>query len=189
MIALTPENDYIYTQYFCEENIWWLGKRLSEQGIELPNLAAVFILNESNAVPVLNQCAARSEGELMYWDYHVVLEQILESGERVIWDFDSELEFPCDKQEYLDGSFLPEQLCPKEFAPLFRRVLMESYLHRFSSDRSHMLDKAGKPSVPFPDYAPIQGAADNAVSLQQYLDLDQGPVASELFTLSDYYSL
>lgn len=189
VIVPTAEQSYIYTQYFCEENIWWLGKRLVDEGEPIEKLAAIFILNPSGAVPILNQSAAKSEGELMYWDYHVVLEQTLDSGAACIWDFDSVLELPCDKKTYLDKSFLPEQLCPKEFAPVFRRVRMESFHHRFSSDRSHMLDEFGNPSVPFPDYASIQGPTDVAIGLKQYLDLHQNPFASELFSLSDYYTL
>lgn len=54
-ICFGSKNTYQYTPYFCEENIWLLGKKLINQGIGVENLYAVFLTNKTRQIPLFNQ--------------------------------------------------------------------------------------------------------------------------------------
>ena len=84
--------DYTYTRYFCEENIWLLAKSLIDRGIPADDLQVLILSTPSESVVLFNQRAA-PEGAPLSWDYHVILQATLD-GHPYIFDFDSRLAFP-----------------------------------------------------------------------------------------------
>jgi len=119
----------------------------------------VFISNAARKVAVRRQAAGR--GEPVVWDYHVVL-----IGGRKVWDPDSTLGLPVDVDLWIRESFLP--LVPG-FEPRFRIVDAATYRSTFASDRSHMLDRNGKPLKPAPDWPTI----GKGMNLMEFVDLEQ----------------
>ena len=169
MLALQREH-FPYTARFCEENIWHLGKRLAAQGIAVANMTAVVLSNTDCTIALLQQRAAPA-GQMMVWDYHVIL-LLVENNEEWILHFDTRLPFVTPRDEYARHSFIPPAHLKVAGQPQLRLIPMEEYLARFSSDRSHMRDASGKPLVPFPAAPIIQPSdAAQAITLMQYIDM------------------
>ena len=66
---------FVYTKYFCEENIYHLCKLVVSQTFHFPILKSfvVFISNPAKKVPIGYQRSANSETGFIVWDYHVIL--------------------------------------------------------------------------------------------------------------------
>ncbi|BBM88009.1 hypothetical protein [Candidatus Uabimicrobium amorphum] len=156
------KSNYKYQEFFCEENIWWLGKSLHEEGFALERQHVLIFSNAKQTTPLFCQ------GEnLLVWDYHVVLYY----EDLGIFDFNTLLPFPCEAERYFACTF--PQLLPEDYRVYVRKVAMEEYHEHFCSDRSHMLDKDGTPVQPFPSWAAICHKRENVVLLKDYIDFSQ----------------
>lgn len=173
---LFQRNRYRYTAYFCEENIWWLVHDLVKQGIDPARMQVLLFSGPKQFVFMLNQ-QAMPAGQAQAWDYHVVLLVEDEPGiGSLILDFDTRLPFACDLDTYLAGSFPNPADLPPTMQAWVRSIPADSYLERFSSDRSHM--RGVIPETEFPDYPPIHPATGlvsrlDAVTLAEYRDMQQ----------------
>jgi protein N-terminal glutamine amidohydrolase len=117
----------------------------------------VFISNAARRVAVRRQAAGR--GGPVVWDYHVVL-----IGGGKVWDPDTTLGFPVDFDLWVQESFFP--LVPG-LEPRFRVIDAATYRSKFASDRSHMMDRKGKPLKPAPDWPKI----GEGMNLMSFVDL------------------
>lgn len=161
---------FAYTARFCEENIWRLGHQLASHGVPVGAMQAVILSNPARRIAMLQQRAA-PPGKLVVWDYHVLLLLSDGQGEQVL-DFDTCLPFVSSRHDYAAASFIPPAQLPRDYQPLLRLIPMAEYLARFSSDRHHMRDAAGRELVPFPPQPPIlAGASAAPITLLDYLDM------------------
>ncbi|KAF7972662.1 hypothetical protein HWV62_17346 [Athelia sp. TMB] len=105
--ALLPNEPY--AGCYCEENVFLLAQRFAgEAAIErVFDIFAVFISNASKTVALWNQRLAASPGDVVVWDYHVVLLLRIKAkhldaynqplrGQSAAWiyDFDSVVDSP-----------------------------------------------------------------------------------------------
>lgn len=162
---------FAYAACFCEENIWQLGKSLVAQGISIAAMHAVVLSNSNRNIALLQQRAALP-GNIMMWDYHVIL--LLKNADKEwILDFDTRLPFASLRNNYALKSFIPSTQLAQEFQPLMRVIPMAEYLARFSSDRHHMRDENGEPLQPFPLWPAIQSNdVDQPITLMQYMEME-----------------
>jgi hypothetical protein len=136
------------------------------------------------------------------WDYHVVLfarGPATTSGSGwEVWDLDCDVGMPLSLRTWLRASFSEERARAASgeaveldaeasgFAPRFRVVAAAEFVELFSSDRSHMLDEAGRPLRDFPSWAPIQGrpapGARASTNLMRFVDMT-APFAGDVLTL------
>jgi protein N-terminal glutamine amidohydrolase len=159
-----------YTACYCEENIWQLCAGLASRldPAAFAGSAALFISNPGRTVAFRFQLAA-PPGEMVVWDYHVVLLAADEGAWRV-WDFDTRLGFIIPAQEWFERSFDPD--LPAALRPRFRAVPAPDYLRRFSSDRRHMRDRTGGWRMPPPVWPLIRGeAAVSDHELERFIDM------------------
>ncbi len=162
-------SQYRYTEFFCEENIWWLARSLIDEGFDEQHIKVLFFSNSDRSILLLNQRAA-APGQLIMWDYHVVLE--LSTEQPWIFDFDSRLAFPEQREVYLNKTFPPQNKIPRQFCSQVRIIPARDYLQYFSSDRSHMQGKIAATS--FPDYPVIQpGQGQRHIDIAEYWDMSQ----------------
>eukprot|EP01024_Parvocaulis_polyphysoides_P048242 TRINITY_DN45849_c0_g1_i2.p1 TRINITY_DN45849_c0_g1~~TRINITY_DN45849_c0_g1_i2.p1 ORF type:complete len:162 (-),score=3.71 TRINITY_DN45849_c0_g1_i2:30-473(-) len=100
-----------YTKCYCEENVYFLCKKLVQENIsQLDNLFVVFISNLNKKIPLWQQKSGEiSNDYLVVWDYHVILIQqknnfkncnSSSSFRSKVWDPDTVLNFPCNFDEY-----------------------------------------------------------------------------------------
>lgn len=153
-----------YCPYFCEENVWHLCQddvvKDGERVIPLEDRRVVFVSNDRRAVPMDHQKAGA--GNVVVWDYHVVLFALAREGWQV-WDLDHDKGMPRPLFSWMRDSFLVDAaleayraLTRQDFeAPRFRVVDAVDFVDGFASDRSHMLDAKGRPTRPFPEWAAI----------------------------------
>lgn len=79
-----------------------LKKMKFEQNMPIDNFHVLFITNSAK------QVAMNFQGnETVVWDYHVVLVEKT-SNSYSVYDFNSDLEFPCQIDRYMDFSFPPQ---------------------------------------------------------------------------------
>lgn len=149
-----PDN-YIYTQGFCEENIWWLARSLSEEDYDIKEMEVLFFCNSDKSILVFNQRAS-DQGQPMLWDYHVVL-QLTVDGQAFIYDFDTRLDFPVHRSIYCRNTFPVQTSIAERYRTWVRRIPAEGFLRHFCSDRSHMKHHVNDSC--FPGYPPIQAEA------------------------------
>lgn len=147
-----------YAPFFCEENIWQLANNMNTEAIN--NSHILFITNKYKTCALMNQRAAE-EGNYIIWDYHVVLHN---KSTNSIIDFDTRLETDTSIEEYFNFTFG----CQTELPPAYRSSIIpikgEEYLHKFSSDRSHMLDEHGHQAQNFPKWPIIQNCTELTLS-------------------------
>lgn len=170
------KSHYIYTPYFCEENIWHLANSLVNEGINEKALSVLFLSNQARQIVLYQQRNALSS-QAIIWDYHVILQQTItpcqhDDTESLIYDFDTILPFPVKKTVYFDLSFpSPERLLP-QFHMLIRTIPAVEYLAYFSSDRSHMKGLLAEDH--FPNYPCIKaGSREKSITLQEYLNMNK----------------
>lgn len=157
---------WLYTPYYCEENIWYLGQQPEFKDILK---RAVFISNDQHQCRLSHQRAAILPGFPVIWDYHVVL--ISHVDRWYVWDLDTTLPVPTLLLEYLDLTFEEESKDDK-FRPYFRVVDFEEFRSKFSSDRSHMRDSGGNWIAPPPDWPPILMSEPS--NLSTFIDMSKG---------------
>lgn len=176
-----------YTPLFCEENIWKLLEAIytnTWQAGSIQPLHALFIINAKNSVALFGQAKA-DEHQPLVWDYHVVLSALLH-GKPVIYDFDSQCDFPADLTNYFNTTFPLHTNLQHDYRPLIRPIDAEYYFQHFSSDRQHMTGVI--PQNQFPGYPVIQADAQlTPLTLQQCRDIDQTISGSRLLYPYDYF--
>ena len=159
-----------YTACFCEENIWHLARHLIVRGVPVCAMQAVVLSNEARRTALREQRAV-APGEIIFWDYHVVL-WLQNYSDDWIFDFDTRLPFVTERQQYAKNTFVDPADLPDMFHPWLRIIPMREYLNNFSSDRSHMRDANGQEIVPFPLQPAIQPANNERnISLQEYVSM------------------
>jgi protein N-terminal glutamine amidohydrolase len=182
-VTTTPDrNSFLYTPYYCEENVWQLCQAPALAKFECK---AVFMTNAMRACAFLNQRAAPSADHLMFWDYHVVVlansgtasnlltPSVSTSARWEIWDLDTRLGMPVSVDEYIACTF-PQHPETRDFQPLFRVVDSDEFLATFSSDRSHMRNQHGEWLQPPPPWDPI--CRDGIWNLIDFLDTNPGGI-------------
>ena len=119
----------------------------------------VFISNARRQVAVRRQAAGG--GGAVMWDYHVVL-----VGGGRVWDPDTTLGFPVGFDFWIQERFFP---LVRDHEPRFRVIDAATYRSTFASDRSHMMDRKGKPLKPAPDWPKI----GQGMNLMSFVDLEK----------------
>ena len=173
---MSDDNDNSrYQPYYCEENIWHLCR---DRGFEERRAFVVFISNEGRSCALWSQRAAPQTGVPVVWDYHVVA--IDASGnEAQVWDLDTVVGAPVDFGRWWKTTFPLGESVPERLRPTFRVVEADTYLERFSSDRSHMRDDDGGWKKPPPDWEPIF-EADEGMNLERFVAMDDDFVGEVL---------
>ena len=143
--------EYTYTPHFCEENIWWLAKKLLDTAAANERMYVVFFSNAAESVVLYKQRLAPAGGFIV-WDYHVVL-QTNQQETDWIYDFDTRLSFPAPLITYLFQTFPQHTVLPEAYRTHIRRIPALEYLRHFYSDRTHMVGHIQP--LQFPDYPAI----------------------------------
>jgi hypothetical protein len=162
---------HLYTPLFCEENIWQLAHALIAGGVPATALQVLLISNAQQQVALFNQRNGAELGHVV-WDYHVVLRQNDEGGDR-IYDFDSLLPFPCRSHDYLGATFGLQGELHERLRATLRLVPAAQFLHRFHSDRRHMIGVVGEGE--FPPWPAITPGHDDIITLDDYRDMRRAP--------------
>ncbi|MFT5430075.1 MAG: hypothetical protein ACI9OJ_000748 [Myxococcota bacterium] len=170
-----------YQAFYCEENVWHLGRRLAP----VVGYAGVLVISGfGKRVALCAQRAGRPGDGLLAWDYHVVLitGSSRLSADTLVWDFDHVPGFPAVLADWKQESFPPWFGVPVEFLPGFRLVDYEEYAALLSSDRSHMKDGDAWLQPP-PTWPEIQrpGVENNVL---RFADLSDS-IGGEIVTLQD----
>ena len=131
--------EFRYTPYYCEENIWHLCQHPK---FARRQVLVVFISNDKKSCPFFFQRACPSLQRPVWWDYHVIL--LCKEASWLVWDLDTILGCPISMEDYLRLTFGDSGTISKEYAPLFRIVTPDKFVHIFSSNRSHMRKSNGQ---------------------------------------------
>lgn len=167
----------LYCAFWCEENIWHLCEHSAVVGHER---YVLIISNANQQIAMWAQRAAQYAGLPIGWDYHVAL--LVRAGASwEVWDLDSTLGAPIPAAIWLDQSFLDLPSTAQAFAPMFRVVPAAEYRRQFSSDRSHMRDKAGRYYHPPPSWPAIGNGPNN---LGRFIDVLDGEFLGEIMDLA-----
>jgi hypothetical protein len=135
--ALPPTRDTCrYTSCYCEENIWQLATDARYQQRES---AVVVVTNRSQTVALWHQRAAEELYQPVIWDYHVILLS-RDDTSWLVWDLDSNLDFPVAIDVYLSTTFPNWEQWEKSLLAKFRVIPANEFCELFASDRSHMRD-------------------------------------------------
>ncbi|KAE8098776.1 hypothetical protein FH972_016812 [Carpinus fangiana] len=182
MTTSTPErssldiSEFHHTPFYCEENVYFLCKKLCTSGIadaSGSDLFVVFISNEKKQIPLWHQKASKRADGVVLWDYHVICIQKRREGDtpHLVWDLDSSLPFPSPLTSYVSETIRPSFEVFFEYQRFFRIVHAPIFLRSFASDRRHMKDSAGNWIAEPPAYEPII-AEDGAVhNLNEYIEI------------------
>lgn len=177
--------DFPYTPLFCEENIWQLARALVTAGVDPATLQVLFISNQDKQVALFHQRNGGALGHVV-WDYHVILRRHDGEGDR-IYDFDSQLPFPCPSRDYLEATFGRQRELPAGLRATLRVIPAAEYLRRFYSDRSHMQGVVPPPA--FPPWAAITPPGAGVTRLDEYWDMGQALAgAGRTITVSEFVS-
>ncbi|XP_031398728.1 protein N-terminal glutamine amidohydrolase isoform X2 [Punica granatum] len=132
-------------------------------------------------VPLWHQKASARADGIVLWDYHAICVQ-RKRGESsaVVWDLDSNLQFPCPLASYVAETIRPSFQLFSEYERFFRVVHAPMFLRSFASDRRHMRDSGGNWVAQPPSYDPII-AEDGAVhNLNEYVEISGRDVVANL---------
>ncbi len=148
---------FLYTPFYCEENIWHLCQQ-EEFTHREPQV--VFVSNRKRACALWHQRAAK-RNQPVYWDYHVILiiRQLAPAGQSEcdcweVWDLDTLLDCPTTLPSYMARTF-EHRSVPTVYRPAFRVIPADAFTQAFSSDRSHMKDEDGEWLQPPPSWPPV----------------------------------
>ncbi|XP_010871476.1 protein N-terminal glutamine amidohydrolase [Esox lucius] len=185
-VNITPSRDEcVYTSCYCEENVWKLCEHISTQTqVSLDEVYAAFISNERRKVPIWKQKSSRG-CEPVVWDYHVILLHQNKQGQSFIYDLDTVLPFPCPFDIYTKEAFRTDCGLRPAFWRKLRVIPAQTYLKRFSSDRSHMKDSSGKWRMPPPQY-PCITTTDSTMNLDDFISMDLKAGYGEVYSLSEF---
>ncbi|EOY09231.1 N-terminal glutamine amidohydrolase isoform 2 [Theobroma cacao] len=152
-------SDFNHTPCYCEENVYFLCKKLCSNGIadaQGSDLFVVFISNDNKQIPLWHQKASNRADGVILWDYHAICIQRKRDGDtHLVWDLDSSLPFPCPLATYVSETVRPSFQLFSEFQRFFRVVHAPIFLCHFASDRRHMKDSEGNWTAQPPTYETI----------------------------------
>uniref|UniRef100_A0A2P2KZ55 Protein N-terminal glutamine amidohydrolase n=1 Tax=Rhizophora mucronata TaxID=61149 RepID=A0A2P2KZ55_RHIMU len=165
-----------HTPSYCEENVYFLCKKLCELGVadaDGLDLFVVFISNEKKQVPLWHQKASARADGLIVWDYHVVCIQKKLDGDPhpLVWDLDSSLPFPSLFTSYISETLRPSFQLSSDYERFFRIVRAPMFLRSFASDRRHMKDPTGNWIAQPPVYNPIVAKDGTVHNLNEYMEI------------------
>jgi len=121
---------------------------------------------------MLCQQGSDQPGNLLFWDYHVVLLK-----DNHIHDFNSTLPFSTPIEQYFSRSFIDESLLIPLQIPRFRVLPADKYIQLFLSDRRHM--KSGDDwHAPPPGWPLISLTSSNLERFTDMEDQEFGQVLS-----------
>ncbi|GAA6006330.1 hypothetical protein JCM11491_004916 [Sporobolomyces phaffii] len=186
----------LYTQYYCEENIYLLVRAL-ELHQDVRATWACFVSNPERRALLFNQKASRQgadQGSYVIWDYHVfaiaAVRQRDAEDRVVVLDLDSKLGRVVDLSDYVERTFYPSlfrhNVVDPSLASRIRIVPGQDFLRNFASDRSHMLavDNMGELAYvhPPPAYPPIcgPGAPEPHNLWSRFLDMGQAQADQDM---------
>ncbi|KAL8162952.1 hypothetical protein V2J09_014441 [Rumex salicifolius] len=186
--SATPNSDPVdicqfdHTPFYCEENVYWLCKKLCSSGkLEESDLFVIFISNDKKQVPLWHQKASRRTDGVVLWDYHVICIQKKKDGSpHLVWDLDSNLPFPCQLDVYVAETIRPSFQLFSMYQRFFRVVHAPNYLCSFASDRRHMRDSAGNWIEYPPPSDPIVAQDGTLHNLNEYMEIKGEEVATNL---------
>ncbi|CAM1302140.1 WDYHV1 (predicted) [Pycnogonum litorale] len=178
----------IYTNCFCEENVYKLCEYVKETSKELLCYCnVVFVSNFKQKVPLWKQKAGEVANDgLVVWDYHVIMIYYVPSSGKVaqVYDFDSTLSFPCQFDLYSKETFRPRFPLKEQYQRKFRIISGNDYLRKFSSDRLHMRNEDGSWVKAPPPYPPIL-SSDGSVTLLRFIDMRSDNDLGEVIVLNE----
>ncbi|WCJ33469.1 Protein N-terminal glutamine amidohydrolase [Euphorbia peplus] len=177
-------SQFNHTPYYCEENVYYLCKKLCESGVsdaKDTDLFVAFISNEKKQVPLWHQKASKRADGIVLWDYHVICIQ-RKRGQHLVWDLDSTLPFPCPLELYMPETIRPSFQLFADYQRLFRIVHAPIFLRFFASDRRHMKDSAGNWIAQPPAYEPIVAEDGVVHNLNEYMEIS---ASEELTNVED----
>ncbi|XP_027367120.1 protein N-terminal glutamine amidohydrolase [Abrus precatorius] len=173
-----------HTPFYCEENVYLLCKKLSNDGIanaEGTDLFVVFISNEKKQIPLWNQKASNRADGVILWDYHVICIQINQGGDSpLVWDLDSSLTFPSPLAAYVSETIRPSFQLFSDYNRLFRVVHAPVFLRSFASDRRHMKDSDGNWVQEPPPHEPIAAEDGTVHNLNEYINISVADAITDI---------
>ncbi|KAK4404863.1 protein N-terminal glutamine amidohydrolase [Sesamum angolense] len=174
-----------HTPCYCEENVYLLCKKLSEDGIaksDGSDLYVVFVSNEKKQIPLWHQKASPRADGVILWDYHVICVQKRKDSNlpHLVWDLDSSLPFPSPLATYVAETIRPSFQVFSEFQRFFRIIHAPIFLRSFASDRRHMKDSAGNWISPPPSYEVIVAEDGTAHNLNEYMEMSSADVVKSV---------
>lgn len=141
-----------YQPFYCEENVWQLAQR-ADLVAHPAEVVFVFGPARDESVACWQQVAAEP-GEVVLWDYHVVLAERRPDASVVVWDLDTRLGCPCPAGLWVAATFRDPARVPARHQPRFRVAPAEVFVRDFATDRSHMRDARGHYVAPPPPWDP-----------------------------------
>ncbi|KAK4580586.1 hypothetical protein RGQ29_024291 [Quercus rubra] len=177
----SANSDSFHTPYYCEENVYFLCKKLSASGTadaDGSDLFVVFISNEKKQTPLWNQKASKRADGVVLWDYHAICVQRKKEGDTplLVWDLDSSLPYPSPLTSYVSETFQPSFQLFSEYQRFYRIVHAPIFLRYFASDRRHMKDSAGNWTAEPPKYEPIVAEDGTVHNLNEYNEIHAADV-------------
>ncbi|XP_065857246.1 protein N-terminal glutamine amidohydrolase isoform X1 [Euphorbia lathyris] len=184
-------SQFDHTPYYCEENVYFLCKKLCESGVsdaKDTDLFVAFISNEKKQVPLWHQKASTRADGIILWDYHVICIQKTRGNgsQHMVWDLDSSLPFPSPLELYMSETIRPSFQLFADYQRFFRIVHAPIFLRYFASDRRHMKDSAGNWIAQPPAYEPIVAEDGIVHNLNEYMEIS---ASDELTDDSDSVNL
>lgn len=177
-------SQFEHTPFYCEENVYWLCKKLCSSGkvdTEGSDLFVIFISNDEKQVPLWHQKASHRADGAVLWDYHVICIQRKKDGSpHLVWDLDSSLPFPSQLDVYVEETIRPSFQLFSVYQRFFRVVHAPNFLRSFASDRRHMKDSAGNWIEDPPPYDPIVAQDGTFHNLNEYMEIKGEEVAKNL---------
>ncbi|MGB9179347.1 MAG: hypothetical protein WCB68_08880 [Pyrinomonadaceae bacterium] len=170
--------NFSYIPYYCEENIWYLSQ---DPRFKRYERKVVFISNEIHSCALWEQKAAHDPSEAVFWDYHVIF--MCNNYSWQIWDLDTLIDMPVEIDNYVNRTFLRNNIIPNRFAPQFRIIEADEYIARFSSDRFHMRKKDGSWLAPPPPWPCI--TRNGGISLFEYIDMKDNSIGN-IMSLAEF---
>ncbi|GMI77123.1 Gln-specific amino-terminal (Nt)-amidase [Hibiscus trionum] len=159
-------SDLDHTPFYCEENVYFLCKKLCSSGIadaHGSDLFVLFISNENKQIPLWHQKASNRADGVILWDYHVIcVQRKKDGGTHLVWDLDSSLTFPCPLATYVSETVRPSFQLFSEFK------------------RRHMKDSEGNWTAHPPPYEPIVAEDGSVHNLNEYMEIHAGDVLMNL---------
>ncbi|OAY40437.1 protein N-terminal glutamine amidohydrolase isoform X1 [Manihot esculenta] len=169
-------SQFDHTPFYCEENVYFLCKKLCQIGTadaEGSDLFVAFISNEKKQIPLWHQKASKRADGIVLWDYHVICIQRKGDGDSpcLVWDLDSSLPFPSPLAVYVSETIRPSFQLFSDYQRFFRIVHAPLFLRYFASDRRHMKDSTGNWIAQPPAYEPIVAEDGTVHNLNEYMEI------------------
>ncbi|XP_040956625.1 protein N-terminal glutamine amidohydrolase isoform X3 [Gossypium hirsutum] len=154
-----------HTPFYCEENVYFLCKKLCSSEIadaQGSDLFVVFISNDNKQIPLWHQKASHRADGVILWDYHVIcVQRKKDGGTHLVWDLDSSLPFPCPLATYVSETIRPS-------------------FQLFSEFQRHMKDSEGNFTAQPPPYEPIVAEDGSVHNLNEYMEIRAADVLTDL---------